>query len=471
MEVVKKTKRYFVAVDMGASGIKIIKSYMENGKIFFSVHSRIPSFSYKKSGIEFWDIKKIFNAIDADLNKIGKNKIASVGIDSWGVDFGLIDKNGRVLNDPLHYRSMFFLQEEIGDLIFKFRPSIEERVPTKFFPFNSVYQLLMYRQKFPELLSLADKILSIPSLISFMLTGKKQYEFTQASTTQLFDYSGMTWDRELIEKLGLPDVFPEVSKAGTDSGFSENRGYKVILPATHDSASAFFSVASDFDNSLLLSLGSWCIAGIITDRIKDKKVILENGFSVEGCADGKLRCLTNTAGFWLIDSLRKEWKAKSGKEFSNEELTELTERSSSLSCVLDVDNPLFQKSQDSDGEIRKIILKSCGKSDLSYGEIVRAVLEGIAVKINETKERMEKIFNIEIKKVISVGGGSRNRLLCQLITNKTGLPLTAGIYEGTALGNILILMKSAGLFKSYEEARAVLNESEEITVYYPESCL
>jgi len=468
----------FVAVDMGASGTKIISAKIDKEKnkksIEFSELGRFPSFSYIDGGITYWDINRIVDNIKRIIrNYESENKLNSLGIDSWGVDFGMTDEYGNLLADPFHYRSMFTLKDKIKEEIEKFKPVIDAAVPTKFFPFNSVYQLLAYRKLFPEILSKTRNMLSIPSLISYVLSGKNPesigYEFTQATTTQLFDYRKKKWSLDLLKKMNIKDILPPVMKTGSAVGNFENSNTRIILPATHDTASAFASIPTDLENTLILSLGSWCINGIVTDKIENTDEIIKYDLSVEGCADGKLRCISTTTGLWLLESIRKAWKEKYGFDKSITELIHCAQISEPFSGFIDVDDEIFQKTSDIDSEIRNYIKSHKEGKDFSPGEIVRIILEGIALKIEKTRNLLERVFNIKLDKIHSVGGGSKNRLLCQVISNITGLPLYTGPYEGSGIGNIIIQMKSLNIFSSFDETREVLKHSIEVKEFYPDN--
>lgn len=459
-------KKSFIAVDLGASGTKVVAGDFDGERLVLKKLNQFESFSYEKGDLSWWDFEKIFASITKTLNegKEGRD-IETVGFDSWGVDFGLLNNKEELIADPLRYRSMFTAQEYIQEDINKNRDWISHRIPTQFQPFNTVYQLLLYKKLFPEILKEASTILSIPSLLVHSFLGKKLYEFTQATTSQLYNYSKKSWDKELIKGLDLPDIFPEVVPSGT---LVKGKNFDIVLPATHDTGSAFASVATGTNDEMIISMGTWCLNGIVVPEISNPEKLLKKNYAVEGCADGKLRVIANTTGLWLVQSLKSLWSKEQSK-MTYEKLTHMASNAKAFSGIIDVDNKNFQNSREMDKTVIEESQKFSGKALRSREEIVRTALEGVVFKIRKTKEDLEDLFGFKMKKIKIVGGGTKNTFLCQMISDATGLPVIAGPVEGTALGNILLQLKATGNIKDLEEGRELVRKSFEIKEYQPKN--
>jgi len=456
-----------LAFDLGASGVKVVLAGFDGEKMDFEIIDRFPTYSYEKNGFGWWDFESIFDRISKNIEMCAdKYNISSIGIDSWGVDFGLLNEKGNLIHDPLQYWTMLKKDTLIKNEIIKNKDWINHRIPTQFKPFNTVYQLILYKKIYPELLERAKTILSIPSLIAQKLVGISKYEFTHATTTQIFNYENGTWDQEIIKRFDFPDIFPEVVSSGTVLGQLKKK-ISVVLPATHDTASAFVSVPSNDKKTMIISLGTWCLNGMIVEKLSNREELIKRNFAIEGCADGRLRVISNTSGLWFMQSLRKYWSNKA-KTMDYSQMINLAKNAKAFKGMIDVDNPFFQKSSELDKAIVKESARVTGEELTNEGEIIRTILEGIALKIRYTKEELEKIFDTNFRKIHVIGGGVRNELLCQMISDATGLPLFAGPIEGASVGNVIIQLKALGYFKTIEEGKNFLNKSFNVKRYLPD---
>jgi rhamnulokinase len=454
-----------IAVDLGASGTKIIRGSFNGKELDINKIGYVNSFHYEKNNLSWWDFTKIYDSVTKVIDKATKHyDVESVGFDSWGVDFGLLDKKGNLINDPLQYRTMFRSKDHIRKIIEENRNYISKRIPTQFQPFNTVYQLLFYKKAHEELLKKADKILSIPSLFAYKLTGKKYYEFTQATTTQLYDYRANKWDYEMIKTLGIPEIFPEVVPPGTV--LNSDKEYKVILPASHDTGSAFASVSAKSNQVMIISLGTWCLNGVVVSTLPKTKELLKHNYAVEGCADGRLRVIANTTGLWLFQKLKEQWDS-TNNPVTYEKLVKMAEDAPSFSGFIDVDKEIFQKTKQMDYEIANESKKLSGKAPQTKNEIARIALESIALKIRKTKEDLENLFGNRLNRIRIVGGGINNTLLCQMIANATNLPVIAGPADGTATGNLLLQLLALNYVSSFEQGYELLTNSFEHIEYNP----
>lgn len=457
----------YIAVDLGASGTKIISGVFDGNLLKTNKIGEFRSYHYKNQELNWWDFNKIYNSIMSKIKDFqAKNTVDSIGFDSWGVDFGLLDKDDKLILDPLQYRTMFRAKNYINNVIVENKDYISHRIPTQYQPFNTVYQLLLYKKMFKKYLARAKNMLSIPSLLAYKLTGKKYYEFTQATTTQLFNYRTKEWDIEMTKELGIPDIFPEVVGSGTIIG--ENNNTKIVLPATHDTASAFASVPASSGKTMIISIGTWCLNGFVVTDISNTEELIKRNYAVEGCADGRLRVIANTTGLWLFQKLRERWNNPSNP-ITYEKMVKIAEEALAFSAYIDVDDEALQKTEQMDKEIVNIAKRFSGRIPKTPSEISRIALEGITLKIRKTKEDLEDIFGNKFDRVRIVGGGVRNRLLCQMVADSLNLPVSAGPVNGTALGNILLQMKALKVIEDLDQGYEVLKRSFHTEKYAPKN--
>lgn len=448
-----------ISVDLGASGTKVFLSELENDQINIKELDRFESFAYSQATLSYWDVDSLFHRIMTTVEKARKTyPIASIGFDGWGVDFVPLDENDQKLSDPIQYFAMFKACKKIKTDIEKNREFITKTVPTQHQPFNTVYQLMYLKKQNPDFFSKIKKIVSIPSYLAGKLTGRFDYEFTHASTTQIYDYLNNCWSEEIIDRLGFGNIFPDVLPAGTVIG--EHDRVKVILPATHDTASAYASITSDPVNTLNISLGTWCLNGIILkDRAIHPEKIIKQNYAVEGCYNGDLRVLANTPGLILWQKAKTDLENEFAREISYQELEELARSQGDFALAMNVDNQnYFTTEHLLESIYDEIRVKNTGKA-LTF------ILNGIAERIKRTKEDLEHIFNREIKNVHIIGGGVKNKFLCQKIAEKVNLPVKTNPQEGTALGNIMVQLRAIGLIGSEQEMKKVIDHSTKYLIY------
>ncbi|MFP4461433.1 MAG: FGGY family carbohydrate kinase, partial [Thermotogota bacterium] len=382
---------YVISVDLGASGTKVFLSHLKEGKIKIEELDRFESFAYTKGPISFWDIDKMLERIMETVGQIRKNKpITSIGFDGWGVDFVPLDENDKKLSDPMQYFTMFSESKRIQEEIEGHKDFIYNTVATQHQPFNTVYQLMYLKKQNPELFSRINKIVSLPSYLAGRLTGRFVYEFTHASTTQIYDYLTHQWSPDIIDRLGFGKMFPEVVDAGTIIG--GYKGIKIILPATHDTASAYASITSDPATTLNISLGTWCLNGII---IKDKTIrreeIKKRNYAVEGCYNGDLRVLANTPGLILWQKAKTNLENAYSRGISYQELEKMARSQGDFPLAMNVDNQgYFTTEHLLESIYDEIKSKKPGKA-LTF------ILNGIGERIKKTKEDLERIYDRQIK--------------------------------------------------------------------------
>ncbi len=463
-----------LAIDIGASGGKAFAGYLAKDKLIIEEVYRFRNLPFSSNGHIFWSIDELLDGVVRGIRKASTLEgfeLESIGIDTWGVDFGLLDGSGSLLGHPMHYRNMFGTGIMERALKQCGRSWLFDQSPTQFQPFNTLFQLIALREWMPDWLKSAKTLLPMASLLSYLLCGEIATEFTMATTTQLFDPEDCNWSEKILDFFNLPRVMTKIVPAGTQlatltSGARNQVGCdaKIILPATHDTASAVASIPMS-ENSMFISSGTWFLEGVVVDKPIRTEEVLENNFTNEGCYDGKYRLLKNVTGLWLIEELYKQWNSAS-PELDYESLERMAEAAHPLPGVLDVESPLLKKPVN----MEKAIKEECaniGTVPETRGQLVRTVLEGIAYKTSQVRRELEQITGNELAHIHIVGGGARNSLLCQLISNHCELEVIAGPLEGTALGNLIVQMLSSRIIGSIEEVHQLVSRSSELKRFFP----
>ncbi len=461
----------FLAIDIGASGGKAFVGKYDGRKLSLEEVKRFPNNPVSLNGNTHWNImslhENILDGIRAASNR--GLEIQSIGIDTWGVDYGLLDESGFLLGNPMHYRDMFeddsmeYALEKAGaEWLF-------ERSPTQFQPFNTLFQLISMKRRKYRALDVAKTLLPVPSLLSYFLSGEKSTEFTFATTTQMFDPAINDWCKEIIELFDLPDITTPIVEAGTVIGSllpSISRDLasdmKVILPATHDTGSAVAAIPFS-EETMFISTGTWCLEGVLLDRPARSKDVLRFNLANEGCYGGKYRLLKNVTGLWLVQELLREWR-RDDPMLDYSRLTEMAREAKPSQGLIDIESPLFKKPASMESAIIEESGRH-GKVPRTRGEIVRTAIEGIAVRTKQTLSELEQVTGKKIRRIHMVGGGVRNTLLCQLIADYTGLQVIAGPVEGTATGNIIVQMLALGELRDTNESAELIERSFEMVEY------
>ena len=468
----------YLAIDLGASSGRGIIGSFDGKKITLVENHRFPNIPVKAAGQYTWDILRIYHEIEESIRKcsIGDDRdVASVGIDTWGVDFGLLDKSGHLLGNPVHYRDARndAMPEYAATLV---SPDwVYEKTGIQVVDFNTLYQLLAVKKNSPELLEVAQDMLFIPDLLNYFLTGIKQTEYTIASTSQMLDAKARDWSWELIEKFGLPKkLFRKIIKPATPVGMLRNDvreelggiGVKVVSVAAHDTGSAVMAVPAEDGKFIWISSGTWSIMGteapepIISARTR------ECNFTNEGGADDTIRFSKNITGLWLEQESRNQWK-KEGEDISFADLSKMASSAKPFKCFIDPDDPRFAPP----GNMPQRIVDYCRETGQpepdSTGEIVRCILESLALKYRYTVDMIDELGGERLPMINVVGGGTKEEPLMQFTANACGRPVAAGPIEATALGNIVAQAIAAGEIKDVKEGRQVISDSFDISYYSP----
>lgn len=430
------------------------------------------------NGTMYWDVLRLFHEIKQGLIRAKKyGKIESLGIDTWGVDFGLVDEQGRLLENPVHYRDV----RTAGMIEKSFRKIDKERfyriTGNQFMELNTAFQLLSLTEERKELLKRADQMLLMPDLFNFFLTGEKKAEYSIVSTTQLMDAKEGCWSKEVIEALGIPEhIFPEIIPSGTRVGELSDAVCQeleldkmdVIAVAGHDTQSAMISVPAKEKDFIFLSCGTWSLLGteldapIISEKSRNYNITNEGGY------EKKVSFLKNIIGLWCIQESRRQWM-REGKEYGFGELEELARKAKPLKCFIDPDAPEFTPAGNIPRRIREFCQRTGQEIPETVGEIVRCIDESLAMKYRYVKEEIQECTGKTYETLYMVGGGTQSRLLCECTANACGCTVSAGPIEATVLGNIALQLLAQKEISTLEEARQIIARSQEIRQFEPEN--
>ena len=463
--------KYYLAVDIGASSGRLILGHLENGKMELEEVLRFENGMVKKDGELCWEFDRLFQEIKNGLKKckeIGKIPV-SMGVDTWGVDFVLMDKDDKVLGNTVGYRD--HRNEGMDEEVYK-TISLEDlyaRTGIQKAIFNTVYQLMAVKTKHPEYLEQAETMLHVPDYFHYLLTGKKTCEYTEATTGQLVNAETKDWDYELIDKLGYPrKMFQKLIMPGTSVGhFTEEVkaevGFdvEVVAPATHDTGSAVLAVPANDDDFIYISSGTWSLMGIEREKADCSKKSCEMNFTNEGGYAGRFRYLKNIMGLWMIQSVRHEYDDKYG--FA--EICQMAEEAKDFPSSVDANDECFLSPESMIEEVKDYCRRTGQKVPETLGEIATVIYTSLAECYAKTAKELEEMTGRTFSRIHVVGGGSNAGYLNELTARATGKEVHAGPGEATAIGNITAQMLKAEEFKSIEEARTTIHESFGIKVY------
>ncbi len=470
----------YIAVDLGAESGRVMLGTVSIDKVVLEEIHRFGNGPIEKDGSLRWDFHRLLTEIKAGISKAAKAagpEVAGIGIDSWGVDFGLLDAEGRLIENPYHYRDSRTngITEKAFELMNK--RDIYENTGLQFLPFNSVYQLLAMRLSNSATLVKAKNLVFIADLFSYFLCGKVFAEYSLASTSQFMDMRTGRWSEKILEKLSLPmDIMPEIVESGTVVGLltaevANEIGcgpIPVIAIGSHDTASAVVAVpAVGQGDWAYLSSGTWSLMGIEVPQaiINDKTFAYD--FTNEGGVENTIRLLKNIMGLWLMQECRRQWQ-REGMDLSYAELADMAQKAEPFTHHINVDDSSFLAPGDMPKRINDYLMKTGQKPINDKGQMLRIVLENLALKYRSVLEAMEDVAGGKIDVLHIVGGGIQNELLCQFTANALDKKVITGPVEATASGNILMQARAAGQIKSLAEAREILRNSFELKEYEPQ---
>lgn len=464
-------QKYYLAVDIGASSGRHMLAYMQDGKLQLEEIYRFENGMKQAGGKLLWDTKRLFAEIINGMKqckKIGKIPV-SMSIDTWAVDYVLLDENDEVIGDTYGYRDS--RTEGMDKKIYEIIPEAElyQRTGIQKQIFNTIYQLMAVKEKEPELLNEARTFLMLPDYFQFLLTGVKCSEYTNATSTQLMSPEKKQWDRELIDRLGYPDeMFLPVKMPGTIVGnlkreIRDEVGFdcKVVLCASHDTASAVMAMPVAGEDGLYISSGTWSLMGVENKKaLCDEKSHAAN-FTNEGGYEYRFRYLKNIMGLWMIQSVRHEMK----DTYSFAQLCRMAEECRDFPSRVEVNDDCFLAPKNMTKAIRDYCEKSGQKVPKTTGEVAAVIYQSLADCYGKTVQKIEANTKKEYSSIHIIGGGSNAEYLNQLTAKATGKTVYAGPGEATAIGNIMSQMIADGVFSDLAEARVCVARSFEIKTY------
>ncbi|WP_281886384.1 rhamnulokinase family protein [Paenibacillus sp. YYML68] len=467
-----------LAYDLGASSGRALLGRLTDRRIEVEELHRFGNDPVQVASRLQWDILRLYHEIKQGLLKAKHRGVTptSLAIDSWAVDFGLIGRHGELLGNPYHYRDPHtdgVMEEVLGRVP---RDDIFARTGIQFLPFNTIYQLAALTKADHPLLASAERLLMIPDLLRYFLTGEQLSEFSNATTTQLYNPTTGDWDRTLLEQLDVPSsLFARVINPGTHAGqllpsVSAELGIgriPVIAVAEHDTGSAVAAVPALERSFAYLSCGTWSLMGTEIEQPVLTEQALRYNFTNEGGVGRTYRLLKNIMGLWLVQELKREWD-RQGVVYTFSELVQLADQARPFGAFIDPDDPSFLHAGDMLPRIRHYCVQTGQKAPEEPGEVVRCILESLALKYRYVFELTEQLAGHRFGGLHMVGGGIQNQLLCQWTANAIGKPVWAGPAEGSAIGNLAVQWLAAGEFRDIREARSVIRDSFPIDVYEPQ---
>jgi len=471
-------QKYFLAFDLGASSGRAILGILADGKLELKEIHRFTNQMQLINGHYFWNIFSLFNELKTGLKICVKEygiQPGSIGIDTWGVDFVHLNREGQILSLPFAYRDS--RTNTSMDDLFQKVPSEEVYAQTgiQFMQFNSLFQLFSMVKDQSSLLEITDSILFMPDALNYLFSGVKKSEFSIASTSQMIVPGTCEWNYKLLEKAGIPtNILQEIILPGTILGniteeVARETGSKpvpVIAVAAHDTGSAIVSVPCCDSNFVYVSSGTWSVMGIESPRPIISEQSRQLNFTNEGGVDGTTRFLKNIMGMWLIQEVQRIWEGE-GTKYSWPEMVELARKSEPFKFLINPDDPMFLNPRDMTQAVRDFCYQTAQGTPQNHGKTIRCIYDSLALKYRYTLEQVSEFTAEPVEVIHIIGGGANNHFLNQLTADATGLTVVAGPTEATAIGNIMVQAKALGYVGSLNEIRQIIANSSELTRFIP----
>ena len=470
--------KHYIAVDLGAESGRVMLGSVCDSKLELEEICRFDNGPIQQDGSLRWDFNKLFSNIKDGITKAIKvvnGQVSGIGVDSWGVDYGLIDENGELIENPYHYRDS--RTDEMRDKAFRImgKRELYDNSGLQFMQFNTIYQLLGAKTFRPELLEKASKLIFIADLVSYYLCGEIFVEYSMASTSQLMDMSTKQWSQEIFDKLSLPmELMPKVIAPGTvvgklKGGLAKEFGCEpvdIIVVGSHDTASAIAAVPVSEKNWAYLSSGTWSLMGIeIPDAVINDETY-KYQFANEGGVANTICLLKSIMGLWIVQECKRQWQSE-GDDLSYSQITQMAEDAEPFKAFIDPTDDSFYAPGGMPERINKYLADNGQSAINDKGQIVRIVLESLALNYRRVIEKLEEISGSSIDVFHIVGGGIQNELLCQFAANATGKKVVTGPVEATASGNIIMQAIATGQIKDLKEGRKLLRNSVQTKKYMP----
>lgn len=459
----------YLAFDIGAESGRAMLGTLADGRLTIQQISRFANGMLEVNGHLHWNIYRLFEEIKTALQACAAqhtDKPASLAIDTWAVDFGLVGREGDILGLPFAYRDhrTAGMMEEMFKMVPQQR--LYQLTGIQMLPFNTIFQLLAMARSRSSLLQIAQHLLFIPDLLNYLLTGKKKSEFTLATTSQLYNPLKRDWEKELLKVIGvsralMPEVVAPATKLGSLlSTIARETGMQqtpVVACASHDTGSAVAAVPAQGQDWAYLSSGTWSLMGVEVHAPVMTAHAQQLNFTNEGGVADTFRLLKNIMGLWLVQQCRKAWLAQ--REYSYEALMKLAANTPPSKSLIDPDSPEFLNPPDMPVAIQAYCQRTGQAVPQTHAQIIRCVYESLALKYRLVLEQLKQIHSQKISRLHIVGGGANNTLLCQWTANATGLPVFSGPSEATAIGNIMVQALASGQVQSLAEIRGVVATS------------
>jgi rhamnulokinase len=468
----------YLAIDLGAESGRAILGQFDGAQLVLKEVHRFPNTPVRLPDGLHWDALRLFGemkySISSAVHETG-GQLDGIGLDTWGVDYGLLDRQGVLLSNPYHYRDS--RTDGMVETAFSIVPREEifNQTGIQFMQLNSLYQLFSMAQSGSPLLDVTETFLTMPDLFNFWLTGRKGCEFTNATTTQCYNPRRSTWASDMLEQLGIPSrIFPEIIPTGSVLGSLRPElareldvpSIPVIAPACHDTGSAVAAVPGQGDSYAWISSGTWSIMGVTVKEPVINAQTLAYNFTNEGGVNNTYRLSKNIMGLWLVQECRRTWEHH-GQQYSYEELTRSAASALPLQSIIDPDANEFLKPGDMPARIRAFCERTGQPVPDSNGAVVRCALESVALRYRWVIERLEDLLGRRLETIHIMGGGTKNRLLSQLTADATNRQVITGPVEATATGNLLTQALALGEIGSLEDIRNIVCQSFDVETFQP----
>jgi rhamnulokinase len=449
----------YLAIDLGAESGRALLGRFQDGALTLDEVHRFPNEPVEYGGALHWDTPRLWLEVRTALAKAAETKLDGIGVDTWGVDYALLAEGGELLQNPFHYRDR--RTNGVMEDVFQIVPKEEIYASTgiQFMPINTLYQLIAHQRATPGILTAAHRLVTIPDLFHFWLTGKAVCEYTNATTTQMVNPVTSRWAGDLIRRVDLPtSLLADIVEPGTILG--SLAATPVIAPASHDTASAVAAIPAR-GNTAFLSSGTWSLVGMELDAPVINAETLRLNFTNEGGAAGTTMLLKNVMGLWMLQCCRRVWSA----DYTT--LLQTAAEQPGFRHLVDPDHRSFLYPENMAAAVGKFCQRTDQPVPESPGAITRTILESLALKYRIVIQDLEHVTGRTIKEIRVIGGGSKNRLLNQFTADATGKLVLAGPAEATALGNIAVQMMATGSADSLQQARAIIDQSFPADIFEP----
>lgn len=467
-----------LAADFGAGSGRVVQGSYDGARLELQEVHRFANDPVQLGTDLYWDFLRLYHELKEGIAKGARSVsgIHSIAVDTWGVDFGLVDGTGRLLRNPRHYRdasNKAWMHEAVRLVSERELYRMSGVLPQQI---NSVFQLFGRAREHAEHLGSDTRMMFIPDLFHYYLSGVQSCEYTIASTSGLLQAGRLQWNEPLLHRLGLPEtLFPEVVPSGTIlGGLSgdlreelQTGPMQVVAAGSHDTASAVAAIPATGSDHAFISCGTWSLMGMEMDKPVFNHTAHNLGFTNEGTVDGRIRLLKNRSGLWLLQECKRQWE-REGRSFSHEELVQLAATSTPHLCYVSLADEAFMAPGNMPERIRKQCEASRQAVPATVGAVVRCIIESLALEFRQTLEELERVTGVVPRVIHMVGGGVHNRLLCQLTANAAGIPVIAGPAEATSAGNCMVQLMAQGEFAHLGEIREVMKVSFSPQTYEPQ---